>query len=107
MTEAFWSGELVSPDTVLRRVDRPHVEHVEIDGETVVFDCRTSALHLLDAVATRIWGAVDGSASLQSISEDLARAFEHPVADTLLDVQKFAADLSRLALVELESALDD
>lgn len=90
----------LTPETVLRRLDSPAVEHVEIDGETVVYDCSRNALHLLDPIATVIWLSLDGTESLRETSEHLAEAFGRPVADTLNDVRTFAARLEAIALVE-------
>jgi hypothetical protein len=95
------------PDSVLCRVGPPDVEHVEIDGETVVYDCRTKALHLLDPLATTIWEALDGTCTLRDLSEELAQAFAHPLRETTSDVLGFASDLCRLSLARIVAAPDE
>lgn len=55
---------------------RPHgaLALVEVDGETVVYDETTGALHLLDGVATIIWRCLDGR-TLREAAGELSVAF--------------------------------
>ena len=51
-------------DAVARR---PDVEWVELDGEAVVYDPTSETLHRLNAGATAVWAACDGSGSVDEI----------------------------------------
>lgn len=54
---------------------RDDLAHVEIDGEAVIYDERSGAMHLLDPIATVVWGCLDGAVSLGQIARELADAF--------------------------------
>jgi hypothetical protein len=86
-------------DWVLRRHNPPRLEHVEVAGETVVYDCEAGSLHLLDPVATVIWTLLDGTASLRETSEQIAGIFGRPVDEVLQHVCTLAAQLADVGLV--------
>ena len=48
-----------------RRRDDVHVE--ELDGEAVLYDPRTGAIHRMDAVAYSVWTACDGSRTCDDV----------------------------------------
>lgn len=85
---------------VLRRRTSPDVEYVEVDGEAVVYDCASNALHLLDPIGTVLWSLLDGTTTLRTTSDELASAFDRPADAVLEDVLHFAAEMLRLDLVE-------
>ena len=89
----------LTPDTVLRRHGSPHVEQVEVDGETVVYNCEASSLHLLDAMATLVWTLLDGTTTLRETSEQLAAIFQRPADEVLAHVRDLAGELEAVALV--------
>jgi hypothetical protein len=89
----------LTPDSVLRRHGSPRLEQVEVDGETVVYDCEAGSLHLFDPLATVIWTLLDGTTTLRETSEQIAAIFERPTDEVLAHVQEFAGDLEVAALV--------
>ncbi|HET7325912.1 MAG TPA: PqqD family protein [Nocardioidaceae bacterium] len=92
--------EGLSPSTVLVHRESPAVEYVEVDGETVVYDCAGNAIHLLDQIGTLLWTLLDGTASLRATSADLAAAFGRPPDEVLDDVMRFATEMEAVDLVE-------
>ena len=67
---------------------------VEVDGEVVIYDEDTAAMHLLDPIATSVWLLLDGVTSLAQTCHELAARFgadEGVVRrDVLALVQSFA-----------------
>lgn len=90
----------LTADSVLRRHTSPHLEQVEVAGETVVYDCQAGSLHLLDPLATVIWTLLDGTATLRETSEEVAGIFGHPVDEVLEQVRSLALRLDEAALVQ-------
>lgn len=90
--------EEITTDTTVR----PHddIASVEIDGESVLYDERSGALHHLDATATLVWGCLDGSDPLGDVAADLARAADAPVDVVERDVVALAHDLGRRGLLD-------
>lgn len=86
--------------TVLRHRRPPGVEHVEVDGETVVYDCDHDALHVLDRVGSLVWSMLDGRRTVHEVGLRLAERFEASPDGVLRDVSVFAAELERIHLVE-------
>lgn len=74
---------------------------VAVDGETVVFRPADESLHKLDAVATTVWELLDGEASLQRTSQELADAFGAPYERVARDVQDLVDELLAQGLVRL------
>lgn len=70
-------GALEPRDIQPAVVPRPRrtVAHVELDGEGVLYDEETNQIHLLDPIATLIWGGLDGRTSLEELSAELSGAF--------------------------------
>lgn len=93
MTDEFAHLDTLGAHSVLWARRSPAVEHVEIDGETVAYDCERNAIHLLNPVATLLWQCLDGSSALGEISADLAAAFERAETEVLTDVLGFAREL--------------
>ena len=67
---------------------------VELDGEFVLYDEHTAAVHHLNPTASVVWQCLDGEASLSAIARDLSIACsvdEAVVAQDVIDVvQQFA-----------------
>jgi peroxiredoxin len=57
-------------------VGRPDVSIAEHDGETVLVDAATGAVHLLNPTAAIVWQCLDGSGSVAEIVADIADVFE-------------------------------
>jgi hypothetical protein len=51
---------------------------VELDGEAVIYDERTTEIHRLNATATIVFGLCDGDATIPEIAADLSQAFDVP-----------------------------
>jgi hypothetical protein len=70
---------------------REGISEAEIDGELVLLDTSSGALHLLNRPAAAVWSELDGSRSVEEIVaalSDLARADRTQVREdvlTLLD----------------------
>lgn len=90
----------VTGDTVLRRLESPRIELVELDGETVVYEVDRDRLHLLDAVATVVWRLFDGATSLDVASRILAETFDSSEGQVFQDVRAFAEHVESLGIVE-------
>lgn len=88
----------ITADTVVR----PHddVAGVEIDGESVLYDQRSGALHHLDTTATLVWAYLDGSDPLRDVAVELAQAAGAPVDVVERDVVALAHDLGRRGLLD-------
>ncbi|HVE63503.1 MAG TPA: PqqD family protein [Mycobacteriales bacterium] len=80
---------------------------VELDGETVLYDEDAGALHLLDPIATVVWQCLDGEATLEQISVELAAAFEAPPEAVTGDVIELVTRLGRLGLLEGVETTED
>lgn len=87
------SAESALLDSVLRQA--PAVVHVELDGETVLFEPQHESLTVLDPVGTVVWTLLDGTAPLRTLCDELAEAYQAPVAlvqqDVLLLVSRLVA----------------
>lgn len=97
------STETLSPESVLRRLPSPQVCWVEVDGEAVAYDAGGDALHLLDPIASLVWGLLDGETSLRQTSDELARAFGEDPQRILDDVLRLGEHLTGMGIVECAS----
>lgn len=100
MSEQTTERAALTEHSVLRRLASPEVEHVEIDGEVVAYDCERNSLHLLDPIGALVWGLLDGVTTLGETGDQLAGAFGRPADEVLLDVCAFAGHLEAIALAE-------
>jgi PqqD family protein of HPr-rel-A system len=73
---------------------------VELDGEGVLYDERTSAVHVLNATATVIASCLDGSGSLDDLAVDLARAYSLDVESIRGEVLELARSLGEKGLLD-------
>lgn len=73
---------------------------VEVDGETVLLDANTGALHRLNDVGAAIWSQLDGSKPLSSIVAELSEESGAEPDRVAHDVQEFLGQLVQLGLVE-------
>ncbi len=74
---------------------RTDLEHVVIDGETVVYDAGSSTIHVLNATATDIWQRCDGSVLLAELVTRLAEAYATDVAVVERDVAACLEDFAQ------------
>jgi hypothetical protein len=85
---------------------RRDVEVVLLDGDAVVHDADTQALHRLNETATLVWLRCDGRTPIASIVDDLATASGAPIAQVEADVRGVLADFARNALVTGDGQVD-
>jgi len=79
---------------------RPGLASVELDGERVVLDEASGALHLLDPVASVVWSCLDGSATIDELVVDLAAGFGADADEVGADVLGLVRRLGGLGLLE-------
>ena len=79
---------------------RPGLEVRIVDDEAVILDVANGRVHQLNATATVVWNACDGTHSLSDLATLLATDFDG-TADALLgDVVNTVMSLARLGLLE-------
>lgn len=100
-------AELTEIDADSAPAPGPAVVAVELDGETVVYDEESGALHLLDPIATVVWGCLDGKTTLAQTGADLATAFGAAPDAVAGDVVELVARLGRLGLLAGIAATED
>jgi hypothetical protein len=54
---------------------REAITGVELDGESVLYDESTQAMHVLNPTATVVWACCDGSATVDELVGELAEAY--------------------------------
>ena len=70
-----------------------------VDGETVLFNSETNALHALNVVASEIWNCCDGEHFFEDIVEYLFAKFEAGRDQIAEDVKKTIAQFQELNLL--------
>ena len=68
-------------------VGREEITSVELDGEAVLYDESTQAMHVLNPTATVVWSCCDGTVSVDQLIDELAEAYgveREVVADDVL-----------------------
>lgn len=83
-------------------VPAPHdrVASIEIEGETVLLDESTEALHALDPIGGIVWKCFDGSGSINEIVADLSAEFAVERKTVRKDVLRLTRHLGRLGVLE-------
>ncbi|MFH0812994.1 MAG: PqqD family protein [Pseudomonadota bacterium] len=71
-----------------------------VDGETILFNTRTNALHALNIVASEIWDCCDGNHSFEDIVHCLFDKFEAGKDHIEKDVQKTLLQFQELELLQ-------
>lgn len=79
---------------------RAGVASVVLDGEAVLLDEDTSAMHTLNPTATLVWDCFDGTGSIAEIVDDLVEAYPMDRAVVARDVLDLARQLGRQGLLE-------
>jgi len=80
-----------------RRVE--NLAEVELDGESVLYDGLTGALHLLDPIATVVWERLDGSMTIGLLAAELAQAFQAETAIVEADIIALVRHLAAQGLL--------
>lgn len=82
---------------------RPQVRQdlsvADLDGELVIYNPVTYAVHHLDRVGSLMWPFLDGSATLDELATDVADAFSVPVDVASADLTTLLEDLRHRRLV--------
>jgi hypothetical protein len=81
-------------------VPRRSVAWVEIEGETVVLQTTTGAVHHLDMSGSLIWACFDGTSSVDELVVRLSSAFDAPPDRVRHDVTDFLRRLHQRELIE-------
>lgn len=79
---------------------RSGVAGVELDGETVLLDDDTGAMHTLNPTATVLWDCFDGSGTLAEIAADVADAYSTDQSIVVGDMLELARALGRQGLLD-------
>src|SRR5262245_12987287 len=61
---------------ITTKTRRPDLTTCTVDGEVVIFDRAAGFVHQLNATASRIWDACDGTHSVEDIAAQLMERFE-------------------------------
>jgi hypothetical protein len=90
-----------------RPTRRPDVEWVTLDGEAVLYDPKDHILHRLNAAATAVWAACDGTAPSDRIRIAIENAYSGPPGEIARDVPAIIDRFRRLGLLRRAPAGDD
>jgi predicted DCC family thiol-disulfide oxidoreductase YuxK len=73
---------------------------IELDGQTVLLNKSTGALHVLNDAGAAIWARLDGSRPVSAIVTELSDGFGADPAAVEHDVRRFLSHLAGLGLLE-------
>lgn len=73
---------------------RDGISEAEVDGELVLLDNSTGALHVLNRVGAAIWSELDGARKVDEIVADLSNASGSQVERVREDVARFLHELA-------------
>jgi Coenzyme PQQ synthesis protein D (PqqD) len=90
-----------------RPTRRPDVEWVTLDGEAVLYDPTGHTLHRLNAAATAVWAACDGTAPSDRITSAIENAYSGPPGEIARDVPVVIDRFRRLDLLRRAPDGDD
>jgi hypothetical protein len=78
---------------------RETVSETEIDGEVVLLDTSSGALHVLNRTAAAVWSELDGERRVDMIVADLSAASGADASQVRADVIGFLSELGRAGLL--------
>jgi hypothetical protein len=78
---------------------RESVAEAEIDGEVVLLDTSSGALHVLNSVAAVVWSELDGARDLDTIVTELSGALRADADEVRRDVTTFIDQLGSSGLL--------
>jgi hypothetical protein len=81
---------------------REGVSETEIDGELVLLDTSTGALHVLNRVGAAVWSELDGKRDVEAIIAELSNVAGADVERVRQDVMTFLDELGRGGLLSQE-----
>lgn len=73
---------------------------VDIDGHRLIYDTVDRSVQLLDPVGAVIWSVLDGSASVDELSDELSAAFAVPRDQMVAELTTFVQQLGRNRLLD-------
>lgn len=73
---------------------------VELDGEAVIYDEKTTELHHLNPTATIVFGLCDGTATMRDMATDISGVFGVPAPDVEAQVRTLIRQLRKVDLLE-------
>lgn len=73
---------------------------VDIDGHRLVYDTVDRSVRLLDPLGAVIWSVLDGSASVDELSDELSAAFAVPRDQMVADLTGFVHQLGHNGLLD-------
>ncbi len=83
----------------------PEIAARKLGDEMMIMCGRNSTLFILDDMATLIWEAADGSATLEElVKRNICSEFEVPLAEALRDAEELAEGLAKHGVVLLSEA---
>jgi hypothetical protein len=72
----------------------------ELDGEIVVLDLRSSKYFVINGSGTRLWERLAADASTDDLADELATAYDLPLATAREQAADFVSDLRHKGLME-------
>lgn len=81
-------------------IRRPSVAGVELDGEAVLYDEASEAVHQLNFTATIAWSCFDGSGTLDELIVDVASVYEVGADVVRAGMLELTRELGRKGLLE-------
>jgi hypothetical protein len=88
-----------SADDSFVPVRREGVSETEIEGELVLLDTTSGALHVLNPIGAAVWSELDGQRDVDTIVADLSAAAGADVDRVREDVMSFLEQLGRGGLL--------
>ena len=89
----------VTVDGAFVPVPRPSVAAVELDGETVLLEQTSGAMHLLNPVGTAVWASLDGGRTIDALVELLSDESGADPGTVRRDVTAFVHELASAGLL--------
>jgi Coenzyme PQQ synthesis protein D (PqqD) len=84
----------------LKPITRGDLAIVELDGEAVIYDERTGNLHRLNRTATLVFGLCDGSATVKTMSDDVAGLVNVPADEIERQIRSLLRSLRKAGLLD-------
>jgi PqqD family protein of HPr-rel-A system len=79
---------------------RDDLSHIEVDGEALVYDPETGAVHHLNPMANLVFQLTDGKATASESACGIAEAFGAPLDSVEEDVRVIVREFRRIGLLE-------
>lgn len=79
----------------------------EVDGEMVLYDGTTGALHVLNRSASLVWQCLDGTVTLAALASEMAAVADADPGRVRGDVVAVTAEFGRLGLLDGVAAAPD